>query len=139
MRNAETVVRRTVLVLLVVLSWLAMAGVAQAWGSFCDDCYTKLIEENDPDNNWMDAQCCTSGSGHCAMLAADDYWLTMSDMEWCSNNWVPGWGYNCSGQSDSCSAGGGGSGGGGGGGGGNCSIRPGAWCPAECASCEISY
>jgi hypothetical protein len=52
----------------------------------------------------------------------------------------PSCGFNGTCEYVAPSGGGGGAGGGGGGGGGGaCTTLPGAWCPAECSSCDTIY
>ncbi len=114
--------------LALVVAWAAPAfaeGWATGWG--CFTCKTHN-PGTDPDYKcWFVGDNQTGQGIHC-----DDEWIVgghvcvLSGGQCLNTDWNEG-------------GGGGGSGGGGGGGGSSCSIRPGAWCPAECPSCATYF
>lgn len=124
--------RKLTLASAIIVALAALIAFASQVQATCESCYG--IWTADPlGNSYHDAQCCLSSSYLCSNLAEDGWSLERSNLEWCSNPWLDGYGYTCDGQ-DGCS-----SGGWGGGGGGECTILPGEFCPTSCPSCTIFY
>lgn len=81
------------------------------------------------------AQCCFTDDDSCSSITSQHSNATpQTTGQGCEIEPVEG-GYQCVPQPP-CDDGSGGGSGGGGGGGGNCTVRAGAGCPAECASCQ---
>lgn len=125
-RSAAPARRRLAIVLLA--GALASLGPAQVNAGYCttlpEGCYK--CEYNGP----------LSNESHCAAVTESGW----GDGSLCRNCNVMGWicllgGTEC--VTVTPGGGGGGGGAGGGGTGGECTIRPGAWCPASCMSCTV--
>lgn len=132
----RTMTRWLPLLAVTLLVLMATPRPLAAWGSFCDECWTKFVEGTPQYDGYTEAQCCVAGTMNCELLQNQGYDMEKWAMEWCSETWVVGTGYVCNGESGSCQSGGGGGGGDDGGGGGGCTIRPGQWCPPSCAACD---